>query len=130
MLFDRSSISTGAVYNDRTDAKYDNFWNGNENCMRCYFGWNCTISFFSATEEFNFVIETMLPEKLKKFFSKYIIWSIIIAVLTCAVVCEGWSDENSNKNPYKGSKSAARTDSYINEMQIIQEKKMHVSLMM
>lgn len=39
----------------------------------------------------------------------------------------GWSDENSNKNPYKGSKSAARTDSYINEMQIIQEKKMHVS---
>ena len=83
--------------------------------------------FFSATEEFNFVIETMLPEKLKKFFSKYIIWSIIIAVLTCIVVCEGWSDENSNKNPYKGSKSAARTDSYINEMQIIQEKKMHVS---
>ena len=46
------------------------------------------LGFLVSTEELHFVIDTMLPEKFRKFFSRYLIW-FAMAVLLIAVAVWG-----------------------------------------
>lgn len=85
-----------------------------------------TLSFFATSEEFHFVIDTMIPVRYRRFFSKYVIWGISIVIFTL-VVAGGNYKLYSDVADYNGNKSGVREDSYRREYQAFEEKEMHVS---
>ena len=44
------------------------------------------LGFLVSTEELHFVIDTMLPEKFRKFFSRYLIWFAMVVLLIAVAV--------------------------------------------
>lgn len=82
------------------------------------------LCFFSFTAEYQFIVETMVPTKLKKFCSCLFILCFTIGVIVIISI----SGKYSNSSIYKdGNKSAVRHDSYENEYNGPETKIFHLS---
>lgn len=63
-------------------------------------------------QELNYLINKMMPDKVKKIFSKSFIAFLALIFLVTSVLIGKWCDSKSNYNPMVGSKSIERTDKY------------------
>lgn len=71
------------------------------------------MSFLVVSDEFQFVVNTLFPGKIRKFFSKYFIWCFTVAMMVLVGI---WGKNcNSGYHSQVGNKSLTRTDEYVDE---------------
>lgn len=74
------------------------------------------LTVFSFTQEFKFLSDKLLPNKLKKYANKFIFGGISVAIIALAIILGGSNSTSNTTDPL--NKSYVRTDSYVVENEV------------